>query len=65
VFVGPQVRARLGFDKLRGDSKTAAGFAHATLQHVAHPKFPSDLPHVHCLALKDEARIAGDDEQPF
>ena len=55
----------LGLDQLGGDAQAIASLAHAAFQDIAHAEFASHLPDVDGLALVDEARIAGDDEQPF
>ena len=64
VPLGPDVLAGLGLDQLAADPDTFACGAHAALEHIAHAKLARDLPHVDRAALVDEARIAGDDEQP-
>ena len=64
VLLGPDVLAGLGLDQLAGDPDAFACGAHAALEHVAHAELARDLPHVDRAALVDEARIAGDDEQP-
>ena len=63
--VGPEMRAGLRFDQLRGDAQAIARLAHAAFQHIAHAEFAPDLPDVDGPALVDEARIARDHEQPF
>src|SRR5438128_2082912 len=41
--VRPEMRAGRGVDELAGDAHPVAGPAHATLQHIAHAKFPPHL----------------------
>ena len=64
VSLGPDVLAGLGVDELAGDADPLAGRPDAALEHVAHAELARDLPHVDRLALVDEARVAGDDEEP-
>jgi hypothetical protein len=60
----PGMSAALGFDELAADTKAVSGLAHAPFQHIAHPELAPDLLHINGLAFVDEARIAGDHEQP-
>ena len=55
-------RTRGGVDELRGDADRV-GPLDAAFEHVAHAQLPADLLHVHALALVDEGRVAGDDEE--
>src|SRR5262249_36925287 len=54
----PQMRARGGVDELAGDAQTVRRFAHATLEHVAHPQLAADLLHIDRSALVGKAGIA-------
>ena len=65
VTLGPEMGAIIRFDQLRRDPHPARGFAHAAFEHVTHAEFAADLLDVDRLALVDEGRVAGDDEQPF
>ena len=51
ISLGPQMRAGLGLDELRGDAQAIARLAHAALQHVAHAEFAPDLPTSTALPL--------------
>src|SRR5262249_1227965 len=41
------------------------GLSHRAFEHIAHPELSPDPLHIDGLALVGEARIAGDDEEPF
>src|ERR1700732_581817 len=62
--IGPEMCAIEGFDQLRGDPHTIAGFAHRALENVTDPQLPTNLLYVDRLALVGETRIAGDHEEP-
>jgi hypothetical protein len=64
VAIGPNVGAGLGLDQLGDDAHPGAGLAYAALSHVAHAKLAADLQHIGDPDLVDEARLAGDHEQP-
>ena len=64
VLFGPVMAAGDRIDELRGDAQPVAGAADAAFEHVAHAKLARDLLHVDGAVLVDEARVAGDDEQP-
>ena len=64
VALGPQMDAGLRLDELAGDANAVAELAHAAFEHVAHAELARDDLHVDRVTLVDEARIAGDDEQP-
>ena len=63
VALRPDMRAGAGVDELRGDPEPLAVPLDAALEHVLDPKLSAHLAHIVRLALVDEARIAGDDEQ--
>ncbi len=46
----PDVVAGGRFDELGRDAHTLAGFAHASLEHVAHVKFAADLADINIAA---------------
>src|SRR5262249_28301439 len=62
--IGPDVCAGRRVDQLPGDAHPAAGFAHATFEHVAHAQFLRYLFYVDGAALVGERGIAGDDKEP-
>src|SRR3546814_1848378 len=64
LFRSPEVLAGLGVDELNGDAQALTRRPHAAFQDVAHAEIAGDLPDVCSLALVDEARIAGDHEEP-
>ena len=61
--LGPEVPASGRVDELRGDPDARAGFAHASLEDVAHAKAFADLTDMDVLALEGERRIARDDKE--
>src|SRR4029077_17659994 len=63
--VGPDMRATRRVYQLPSDAHKVAGFAHAAFEHVPHAQLAPDLARVGRFPLVGEARIAGDDEQPW
>jgi len=63
--VGPEMRPVGGVDQLRGDAHATACLAHGAFEHITHAEFAPDLLHIDGAAFVGEARIAGDDEEPF
>jgi hypothetical protein len=64
VALGPDVAASRAIDKLSSDPDTAARFAHAAFEQVAHLELPRDLRRIDVLALEREGGVArGDPER--
>src|SRR5262249_38377296 len=61
---GPDMRPGLSLDQLNGNAYPVAGLPHRALQDVADAELAPDLFHIDGLALVNEARIAGDHEEP-
>ena len=64
VAFGPDVAAGCDVVELRGDPHPVAFLADAAFDHVADAELLGDLLQVDRLALVDERRVAGDDEEP-
>src|SRR5262249_37488169 len=54
-----------GVDQLRRDPYATPRLAHGAFEHIAHAEFAPDLLHIDGAAFVGEARVAGDDEEPF
>ena len=64
VAFPPDMHAGLGFDQLRGDADPFACLAHRPSEHIERAQLAADSLHIDSLALRGEARIAGDHEEP-
>ena len=50
-------------DQLARYANPAAGFSHASFEHVPHAELAADLADIDGLALVGKRRVAGDDEE--
>src|SRR5262245_41255236 len=57
VAVRPNLMTIGCIDQLRCNANTISGLAHATLKHVAHTEFTTDLAHIDRFALVGERRV--------
>src|SRR5205085_10451088 len=61
--VRPDMRSRRRIYKLTNYAHPVRSYAHTAFEHVAHPKLPTDLLHIHGTALVGEGRVTRDHEQ--
>src|SRR5262245_35520581 len=61
--VRPDMRSRCRIYELTDDAYSICSFAHTAFEHVADPKLPTGLFHIHRPAFVREGRITRDHEQ--
>src|SRR6476619_5565907 len=63
IGLGPELRSRLGVDKLSADTNAGASLADTTLQNIARAEFRTQSSLVSSLSLQSLCRCAGNDRQ--